>query len=189
MIDWRDFILFLLTIFLATNILTTMKRTLRDELQQSKPFPSLAEEVHVEVLRTAQATYRVALEALRPAGITPAQFNVLRILRGARPNALPAGKIAERMVNDDPDLTRLLDRLEAQGLVEKARSGKDRRVVNVRITKAGLARVQRASKVVTRSLSAALSPVGARKLERLVDLLEETRASARKHSQDDSDKP
>lgn len=164
-----------------------MKRTARAEIQQSKPFPSLAEEVHVEVLLTAQATYRAALVALKPAGLSPSQFNVLRILRGARPDALPAGRIAERMVNRDPDLTRLLDRLEAQGLVEKSRDAEDRRVVNVRITKAGMERLVPASKAVSQALKAALDPLGVRKLERLADLLDQARASVRQHSQEHSD--
>lgn len=164
-----------------------MKRTARAEIQQSKPFPSLAEEVHIEVLLTAQATYRAALVALRPAGLSPSQFNVLRILRGARPDALPAGRIAERMVNRDPDLTRLLDRLEAQGLVEKSRDAEDRRVVNVRITKAGMERLVPASKAATQALKAALDPLGVRKLEQLADLLDQARASVRRHSQEPSD--
>jgi DNA-binding MarR family transcriptional regulator len=164
-----------------------MKRTARVEIQQSKPFPSLAEEVHVEVLLTAQATNWVAMMALKPSGLSPTQFNVLRILRGARPDALPAGRIADRMVTRDPDLTRLLDRLEAQGLVEKSRDAEDRRVVNVRITKAGLARLVPASKAINQALKAALNPLGVRKLERLANLLDQARVSVRQHSQEHSD--
>jgi DNA-binding MarR family transcriptional regulator len=156
-----------------------MKRHLHAELQQSKPFPSLEEEVHVQILHTAQVTGWVLAEALKPSGLSASQFNVLRILRGARPDALPAGRIAERMVNRDPDLTRLLDRMEANGLVEKARDAKDRRVVNVRITKEGVDLVERASKSVSQAMKAALAPVGARKLGQLADLLEQARASAR----------
>lgn len=164
-----------------------MNRTARAEIQQSKPFPSLAEEVHVEMLLTAQATYRAVLVALKPFEISPSQFNVLRILRGARPGALPAGRIAERMVSRDPDLTRLLDRLEAQGLVEKSRDAEDRRVVNVRITKAGMERLVPASKATKQALRAALDPLGVRKLEQLADLLDQARASVRHHSQEQPD--
>lgn len=156
-----------------------MKRQLRSEIRQSRPFPTLEEEVHVQILLTAQVAGRVLAAALKPTGLSASQFNVLRILRGARPEALPAGRIAERMVTHDPDLTRLLDRLEANGLVEKARDASDRRVVNVRVTKAGLERVESASKSVTIALSSALGPVGPRKLEQLADLLELARASAR----------
>lgn len=154
-------------------------RGIHAELKQSKPFPSLEEEVHVEILHTAQVLGRVLGEALKPSGLSPSQFNVLRILRGARPDSLPAGKIVERMVTRDPDLTRLLDRLEANGLVEKARDSSDRRVVNVKITRAGLEHIDAASKSVSRRIQAALKPVGPKKLEQLGDLLELARAAAR----------
>ena len=159
----------------------TIKRHLHAELQQTKPFPSLEEEVHVQILYTAQVFAWVVTEALKPAAISQSQFNVLRILRGAKPDAIPAGKIAERMVNRDPDLTRLLDRLEAAGLVEKARDTEDRRVVNVRITNAGLERVEAASKAVARAIGIALGSMGARDLNQLAELLELARASAKKH--------
>lgn len=162
----------------------TMKRGLHREIQQSKPFPTLAEEVHVQILLTAQVGNRVLAAALKPNGLSPSQFNVLRILRGARPESMPAGRIAERMVNHDPDLTRLLDRLEANGLVEKARDAKDRRVVNVRITRAGLERVEAASKKVSEAVSAAFGPLGPRKLEQLAELLEAARAAAREHARE-----
>jgi DNA-binding MarR family transcriptional regulator len=163
-----------------------MTRSLRAEIQQSKPFPTLEEEVHVQVLLTAQVASRVMTAALKPTRLSPSQFNVLRILRGARPDALPASRIAERMVSLDPDLTRLLDRLEANGFVEKSRDAKDRRIVNVRITKAGLERIESASKAVTQAVTAALAPVGARKLEQLANLLDLARASAREQFQDHS---
>jgi len=159
----------------------TIKRHLHAELQQTKPFPSLEEEVHVQILYTAQVFAWVVTEALKPAGLSQSQFNVLRILRGAKPDAIPAGKIAERMVNRDPDLTRLLDRLEAAGLVEKSRDTEDRRVVNVRITNAGLERVEAASKTVARAIGIALGSMGARDLNQLAELLELARASAKKH--------
>lgn len=157
-----------------------MKRHLHEELQQTKPFPSLEEEVHVQILHTAQVTGRVLAEALKPSGLSGSQFNVLRILRGARPEALPASRIAERMVSRDPDLTRLLDRLEANGLVEKTRDAEDRRVINVRITKAGAERVEAASKAVSQAVRAALGPVGSRKLEQLAGLLDLARVTAAK---------
>jgi DNA-binding MarR family transcriptional regulator len=83
------------------------------------------------------------------------------------------------MVNRDPDLTSLLDRLEGAGLVEKSRDTEDRRVVNVRITTAGLERVEGASKAVNQAIRAALKKVEARDLNQLADLLEVARASAK----------
>jgi DNA-binding MarR family transcriptional regulator len=154
-----------------------MARQLRNEISQSKPFGSLEEEVVLEIVWTSQVAGRWVVEGLRPTGLTPAQFNVLRILRGARPDALSSSRISERMIHHDPDLTRLLDRLEAAGLVEKSRDARDRRVVNVRITKAGLQAVESASQSVRLKVQAALRHLGDRKLNALADLLELVRAS------------
>jgi DNA-binding MarR family transcriptional regulator len=155
-----------------------MKRRLRQEIQQSKPFPSLEEEVWLEIQRTSQVAGRWVAEALKPSGLTPSQFNVLRILRGARPEPLSSSRIAERMVAFDPDLTRLLDRLEAAGLVEKSRDAHDRRVVSVHITKKGLEVVAQASPAVSLKLKSALGALRPRQLEVLADLLELARESA-----------
>ena len=155
-----------------------MTRRLKDELQQKKPFAGPAHEAWLEIQRTAAVTGRWAVEALAPSGLTPSQFNVLRILRGARPEALACARIAERMVEHDPDLTRLLDRLEAAGLVEKTRDAKDRRVVNVAITKAGLSVVDLASVAVERRIEDGLSSVPKSRLETLSDLLELVRENA-----------
>ena len=154
-----------------------MQRRLQAELKQSKPIPTLAEEVYLEIQRTSQVTARWIAQALKPAGLTESQFNVLRILRGSRPDGLSSSRIAERMVRHDPDLTRLLDRLEAGGLVEKSRDGRDRRVVNARITAAGLRVVERASQAARLKLQTALRRLGPRKLGTLADLLELVRGS------------
>ena len=153
-----------------------MTRRLREELKQSRPFATIEAEVYLEIQRTAQVTQRWVAEVLKPDALSPAQFNVLRILRGARPAALSSRMIGERMVNHDPDLTRLLDRLEARGLVAKTRDTDDRRVVNVRVTKSGMTRVEAASKVVHERMMEALGPLGPRKLGALADLLEQVRA-------------
>ena len=154
-----------------------MSRRLREELKQTKPFESLEQEVFLEIQRTAQVTARWVVEALKPSGLSPSQFNVLRILRGAGPEGLACGAVCERMVNHDPDLTRLLDRLEAAALVEKIRDAKDRRVVKARITKAGLRAVEKADSAVRERLVGTLRSLGPRRLEMLADLLEMVRAS------------
>lgn len=168
----------LLTIVLATTIIPLMTRRLQDELKQSKPFPTLEEEVYLEIQRTSQALARWITQILKPYGLTESQFNVLRILRGCAPEGISNSRIAERMVKHDPDLTRLLDRLEAGGLVDKSRGVRDRRVVNARITKAGLSVVERISEEARRTLVGALRPLGPRRLTTLADLLELVRGSA-----------
>ncbi|MBZ5572393.1 MAG: MarR family transcriptional regulator [Acidobacteriia bacterium] len=75
---------------------------------------------------------------LKPYGLSPTQYNALRILRGAGSSGLPCREIGERMINRDPDITRLLDRLEARKLVRRNRGPKDRRVIKARISSAGL---------------------------------------------------
>lgn len=115
-----------------------MVRRLADEIKQGRPFASLAEEAFLNVQRTAEALARGMSELFKTHGITGTQYNVLRILRGAGEEGLPCSEVGGRMVTRDPDVTRLLDRLERQGLVARERSSADRRVVTTRITAAGL---------------------------------------------------
>ena len=110
---------------------------LQTEIQQTKPFESFEEETFLNLQRTAEALMHGLEAGLKPAGLSPSQYNVLRILRGAGAEGLACGGIAERMVTRDPDMTRLLDRLEARGLVMRARDRADRRVITVRITPEG----------------------------------------------------
>jgi DNA-binding MarR family transcriptional regulator len=154
-----------------------MKRRLHSELRQTKPFGSIEEEVYLQVLRTAQVAHRWCVEELKPLGISPSQFNVLRILRGARPEALSSRVIAERMIERDPDLTRMLDRLEAMGLVEKSRSTVDRRVVEVTVTKAGADLAEKGAIAVRELLAERFSVLGPKKLEQLANLLDQARGA------------
>jgi DNA-binding MarR family transcriptional regulator len=116
-----------------------MARGLLKELKQSKPFAHPEEELFLSLVRTADLLGRHPSLLFKERGISPAQYNVLRILRGAGPKGLPCGEIAVRMVTRDPDITRLLDRLQRRRLVIRARAVGDRRVVSTRITAVGLA--------------------------------------------------
>ena len=89
------------------------------------------------LLRTASELDQQVATLLRPAAVTPAQYNVLRILRSCGKEGLPCGEISRRLVRHDPDVTRLLDRLEALGFVARSRDTQDRRVVVARLTRAG----------------------------------------------------
>jgi DNA-binding MarR family transcriptional regulator len=89
------------------------------------------------LLRTASELDQQVAALLKPAAVTPAQYNVLRILRASGADGLPCGEISRRLVRHDPDVTRLLDRLEALGFVSRARDTEDRRVVVARLTAAG----------------------------------------------------
>src|SRR3954471_20091039 len=115
-----------------------MSRTLKREIQQEKPFASLEEEAFLSLQRTASLLIQALGRELKGHDLTPAQYNTLRILRGAGPDALTCGEIGERLVSPGPDVTRLLDRMEQQGLVTRLRDVEDRRVVRARITEKGL---------------------------------------------------
>src|SRR5687768_13858965 len=106
-----------------------MTGRLKKEIKQTRPFNSSQEEVVLAMLRTADQLASPMNEVLRESDLSLSQYNVLRILRGSAGDGLACGEISERMVRRDPDLTRLLDRLETRGLVERSRGTKDRRVV------------------------------------------------------------
>ncbi len=154
-----------------------MTRRLQDEIKQTRPFTTLEEEVLVGLARTSDAMQRGLAVVLKDGGISAAQYNVLRILRGAGAAGLACGEIAERMVTRDPDLTRLLDRLETRHLASRARDGADRRVVTTRITATGLkllADLERPLQDMTRRM---LGHLGERRLRELAELLDEARAT------------
>jgi len=103
-----------------------------------KPAPPPEQDAFVTLQRAAARLMDGVAELLKPYGLRPPQYNVLRILRGAHPEQLNCREIAARMITREPDLTRLLDRLEAAGLVTRTRQSPDRRVVRVGITASGL---------------------------------------------------
>jgi DNA-binding MarR family transcriptional regulator len=154
-----------------------MAGRLQRELKQTKPFTSLELEAFLNLVRTADQLGRELSAMLKPYNLTPAQYNVLRILRGAGPDGLPCGEIGARMVTWDPDITRLLDRVERRGLVTRARAQDDRRVVLARITAAGSQLLNkpdldtRLNDVHRRNLG----HLGREELSRLIDALESVR--------------
>lgn len=107
------------------------------------------------------------------AELTLHQYNVLRILRGSHPSALPSGEIATRMISRDPDITRLVDRLEKRGLVARIRGRQDRRVVEVAITEKGLGLLSGLDEHVDRFPRNMLGHLGPKRLEELGVLLEQ----------------
>ena len=114
-----------------------MANGIQAEIKQSKPFGSLQEEAFLALQRTADQLQGRVAEMLKPYGLSPTQYNALRILRGAGDSGLACSEIGERMINRDPDITRLLDRLQRRGLVRRARDRQDRRVIMAHITAAG----------------------------------------------------
>ena len=151
---------------------------LKQEIREGRPFNSAQEEVVLSMLRTADQLAAPLAEVLREAGLSLSQYNILRILRGARDEGLTCGEVSERMVRRDPDLTRLLDRLEKRGLVARTRGTADRRVVRAAITPEGLQLLESLEGPVHAAMKQALAHMPASRLDALSKLLEEARGGA-----------
>src|SRR5512147_3192394 len=113
------------------------------EIRQNKPFATREEEAVLNLVRTHESLQQRLVEFLKPFGLTLTQYNMLRILRGAGLEGVTCSQATERMLTPDPDITRLLDRMESNGLIRRDRSKEDRRVVITRITDHGLELVNR----------------------------------------------
>ncbi|HET6765589.1 MAG TPA: MarR family transcriptional regulator [Longimicrobiaceae bacterium] len=153
-----------------------MAGRIQQELKQTKPVSTLEEETFLNMVRTSNALTTGLSELLKRSDLTQTQYNALRILRGAGEKGLTAGEVGERMITRDPDVTRLLDRLEKRGLVERWRCGEDRRVVHTRITASGLQVIAPLDGPVVELHVEQLGHIGAERLRTLIDLLEEVRA-------------
>ncbi len=153
-----------------------MTSRLQSEIRQQAPWGTLEEEAFLNLVRTVDVLSQRGVTVLKPFAITPTQYNVLRILRGAGKAGLRCAEIAERLVTDDPDVTRLLDRLEKRELITRIREPDDRRVVRTRITAAGLQLLGQLDEPVTAMHRALLGHLGRSRLKELIALLEEVRA-------------
>ena len=152
---------------------------LQSELKQTAPFSSREQEAYLALLRTADALQASMEGKLKEFGLTATQYNALRILRGAGSEGLPCSEIGERMITHDPDITRLLNRLEQRGFTERTRGKQDRRVIYGRITAAGLKLLREMDVPVEKFGREMLRHVGQQKLKHLIALLEEVRAGSR----------
>ncbi len=150
--------------------------TLQRDLKQRRPFVSREEEAYLNLVRTADLLSREVAAVLKRHQLSEAQYNVLRILRGAGADGLACSEIGSRLVTRDPDVTRLLDRLEARGLIARSREDIDRRVVTTRITSPGLTLLERLDPLVRQAVERMLAHVGSSQLGALIDLLELARA-------------
>jgi len=133
------------------------------------------EAAFVELLRTTDMLSRGLVRVLKTEDVSTTQYNVLRILRGA-PDGLPCGEIASRMITRDPDVTRLLDRLEKRDLISRCRETKDRRTVMARITPGGLELLGRLDEPVQATHRKQLGHLGRERLRALAELLSVSRS-------------
>lgn len=154
-----------------------MPRALNQEIRQEKPFISLEEEAFLALQRTASLLLQALGRSLKSHDLTPAQYNALRILRGAG-EALTCGEIGERLVSPGPDVTRLLDRLEQRGLVVRLRDDEDRRIVRARITQRGARLLTQLDAPVEETLTGLLGHLGPKRLPALIETLALAREKA-----------
>jgi DNA-binding MarR family transcriptional regulator len=133
------------------------------------------EAAFLELLRTTDLLSRGVVRVLKSEDLSPTQYNVLRILRGT-PDGLFCGEIASLMITRDPDVTRLLDRLEKRKLISRCREAKDRRTVMARITPEGLKLLARLDEPVQSAHRQQLGHLGRERLRALAELLRVARS-------------
>ena len=150
---------------------------LLQDLKQDQPFASPEVEAYLNLVRAADFLTREVSAVLKPHHLSEAQYNVLRILRGAGEAGHTCSDIAARLVTRDPDVTRLLDKLEARGWLTRARAPADRRVVRAHITAAGLTVLRTLDRPVRDAVARLLAHLPATKLRALIELLELARAA------------
>ena len=152
-----------------------MPSRLQAEIKQNKPFANLEHEAVLGLMRTAAIVDHATDEAFRPYGITGTQYNVLRILRGVKPDGLCGREIGERMITRVPDVPRLLERLEKAGFISRERDPNDRRHVTARITDKGEALLEQMADV-SPSVVERFSQLPKDQLRLLIDALDFIRA-------------
>jgi len=152
-------------------------KTLLEELRQSKPFESPEQEAILALQRTTDLLRRHFIQVIGPHGISPQQYNVLRILRGAGAAGTPTLDIADRMIEKTPGITRLLDRLEGKHLVRRRRCPEDRRQVLCWITESGLKLLAELDKPVSDPGPRYLQSLSSDEVRQLIDMLERIRAA------------
>jgi len=140
------------------------------ETSKTKRIGSREEDVFLELIRTADLLSRRADQLLKNEDLSMTQYNVLRILRGS-PEGLSCGDISSRMITRDPDITRLLDRMEKRGLISRSRETIDRRMVIAKITSTGLELLTRLDKPVQDTHRAQFGHLGEKRLKELSELL------------------
>jgi DNA-binding MarR family transcriptional regulator len=146
------------------------------EIKQRLPIGSAREEAFLGLLRTAAVVRRPVSKLVEGYGISSAQYNVLRILRGAGDAGLPTLSIRERMIEEAAGITRLIDKLQTAGLVVRSRpSTADRRKVICRVTSNGLKLLRDLDSLVRLAVEGSLSSLSEPELRRLIELLDKTR--------------
>lgn len=152
-----------------------MPSHLAADIKQKKRFTSLEQEAFLLLQRTTSELAEIGDQVLKNAGLSGPQYNVLRILRGAGEKGLACGEISERLITRDPDITRLLDRMEKHRLVSRRRDEADRRAIIARITRHGLDLLSRLDAPVNATHRKQLGHLTKRQLKTLIEILDAAR--------------
>lgn len=150
---------------------------LKREIAQERPFSSMEEEAFLNLLRTSDCLHRAFQRQTRHWGVTSTQYNVLRILRGARPQGLTCSAIGDRMITAEPDITRLLARMKTLKLIKQQRDKQDRRVVWTQISPTGLELLDKMDAEITGAPKELLGHLKSEELQEFIRLLETARKS------------
>ncbi len=157
-----------------------MPSKLQQDIKQSKPFANIESEVYLNIVLLAQELGSPVKSLLKTAGLSPAQYNVLRILRGAGDEGLTCSEVGKRMVHRVPDVTRILDRLECRGLIARRRRDDDRRVVCAQILPAGQTLIDPLDGPIATVHANTLGAMPPEQLHALRDLLDAARTAVGK---------
>jgi MarR family transcriptional regulator, organic hydroperoxide resistance regulator len=165
----------LLTIAVGNEYIRVVAGKLQQEIRQTKAIRLLEEEATLNIVRTADVLMLGLADVLKPYALSPTQYNVLRILRGAGKPGASCKDVGSRLITRDPDITRLMDRLEKRGVVARDRAKEDRRVVTHRLTEAGLELVNELDRPIEELHRRVMRHLKADRLRELIGLLEEVR--------------
>lgn len=152
------------------------RSSVQSEIRQSRPFRSKKQEATIALLRTASVVGRALSRVLEPWGLSLAQYNALRIIRGAGPDRIATLAIRERMIEEGTTITRILDKLEQSGYIRRERALPDRRQVICEVTAAGRRLLDTIDPVVDAADEEAVASLSAREVGQLIELLDTVRA-------------
>jgi len=144
-----------------------------EEAIKQKKFKSEYQKLFINIVYTANWLNNESIKTLKPFGISPQQYNVLRILKGQHPNAISVNNIIDRMLDKNSNASRLVDKLKQKELVEREICPNDRRQVDIKITNKGLALLEKISVKMDNfiNLKDAISVEDAEKMNSILDQL------------------
>ena len=149
--------------------------TLKSELKQRQPFRIPEEEAYLNILKTCNELNSEFFRFFKSFGISPVQYNILRILRGAESEGLSGVEIESRLVTKEPDITRLIDRLEKMSFVRRVRSNSDRRVIYIKINEKGIRTLKEMDEPVLNLLKKLLGHLSSKELSEVTNLMVKAR--------------